>query len=204
MAGLEIIIPTHFNNPALPTTPVYGFRDDFNRADSGSLGYPNEGTAWQLLPASGSAITALISGGKLTHTAGTAYTFAVVESNLANGKLAATYSVANGNDIRLAFRVVDSSNCYYLSYSVSGGTVALSKLVAGAATALGTAVMSAGEFTQEVSVVFNGSTIEAYAGTRLLRTWAGETAHQTATKHGPMLHNSNTIDRLDAISVTKL
>lgn len=36
--GLEIVVNALFSNPALPTVPVLGFSDDFNRANSPTLG----------------------------------------------------------------------------------------------------------------------------------------------------------------------
>lgn len=160
--------------------------DNFNRADSSSLGTtPTGGYAWTSLAVKTyTAVTWSILSNALkgAFTSGTTEGLLYVDDAQANGRIKAT--MATMGDLGLAFRISDGNNFWMLwtGGAVAGTTYKLMKFVAGAYTTVVTTTKNSAP-GDVLEVAFNGSTITAYVNGSQVATTT-DAFNSTATKHG--------------------
>lgn len=210
MAGLEIILPTNFYNPLLPTVPVYGFKDTFNRADNSTgLGYTSaEGKPWERLQGL-NAFGAKLTGNKAVpyDISGNSAAWAaeVVDAQTANGTLKATLvtpgSLAGGLTFRAASNV-DFLTLMMRSTSTNSSLV-LAKKVAGVTTTIATsASQGLGVAGAVIEVVLSGTSVTVKVnGTTAIATQT-VTEQVANTKHGLYLTQVSLDMAWDDVSFT--
>lgn len=138
---MDIVLNTKFDNPRLPLIPLQGFRDDFDRGASDSLGSTSDGKPWTIYDSGSSTSTWGTYG---DGTAGmkdssSQYHLAVADGLASDGTLTAEISTVNEAERRpgLALRCVDSDNFIYLAQaSSSNHTLRIAKRIAGDTTTL--------------------------------------------------------------------
>lgn len=162
------------SNSVTPSAPPAGFTDNFNRADSATLGTSSGGQTWSVVTA-GFAIA-----GNLAKRSA-ANGIVVIDSGVADCLVQADYNPL-GSEVGLVFRLTDASN--YIKATESGGAIYLFKVVAGAQTTLGSVTQPGSDTgVHTLKVTGLGSAVKVFwDGTQVLSVT--ETFNQTATKHG--------------------
>lgn len=150
--------------------------DTFNRADNASgLGIADTGQSWQTISGSWQ-----ISGNQAVAN-GSGNQIAVIPSGISDATILANVK-SSGNGVGLAFRVVDSSN-YWFVHIRNDGFSQLLKVIGGSSTSVGNLASPTYSDGTELKVILNGSTISLYYG-GVLRNTYNDAALQTATMHG--------------------
>lgn len=198
---MDIVLNTTFLNALLPTVPIFGFSDNFNRADAATLGLTSgESKAWL---AEGTTPVWSIVGNRAGMTAsGGASSMATVDAATADGVLQATLAVSGtAKTTGLAFRVQDYLNGYYLSReNASSLKYTLYRRVASTATAVSVSskLIADGDV---VRVELSGSSIIVKVNDVQIIT-ATDTQWNTKTRHGFFGSSSELTAKWDDISFT--
>jgi len=198
---MDIVLNTTFNNPALPAVPVYGFADDFNRADAGTLGSTSaEAKPWTIY-GTGAAWSITANQAGLTALTGSS-AVAYVDAQKTDGILRATLAaVGAGKATGLAFRGSDLTNQFYLSRESSTALKwSLFKRVAGTVTNLGNSgvLIAAGD---QLAVTLAGSNISvSINGVQAIA--ATDAAHAANKLHGLFGSSAELAAKWDNISFT--
>lgn len=136
----RFILPTRFNNPALPSRPVPGFLDEFARADNElTLGKTVDGKEWEILsPNSSKPIFGIANGmARLVSVDGTSpEALAIVEANASMGSLYTTIGAIGEAGSGIVVCAYDAKNYVRISFrnNASNTTLNISGRVGGTAT----------------------------------------------------------------------
>ena len=136
-------------------TPEYYVNDDFNRADSDSLGadWTEDDTDWDIVSNTAQSTTSNQAIATWNNWGGTEdYT------------VEATCSVSGSSGVGVIARFQDTSNFYYCRVNTNSQNFQLRKVVSGSDTQIGS-TYSAGQSsgtTYNIKLVVSGTTIEAY------------------------------------------
>lgn len=199
MSGIDIVLNTIFNNPSLPTVPVYGFSDDFERAN-GPVGVTSrEAKPWIEHVYPGSDVQAVIDGGKLKATGSTFWKVLAVDAKSPNGTFRAAMSNIDANGgLRVALRVTNATNFLYIR--LVAGVIRLETLIGGT----GTVIASSAPITEYTNGVFE----VVLDGPLVSVKWNGAevippqtvTDMSGNTQHGFMLRSESPNTRVDSAS----
>jgi len=201
MTGFEIVVPVSFNNALLETVPVYGFSDNFNRADNpNGLGYTSgENKPWKryngLTAFGGRVVSNRAVPYDVTGAANGAWGAEVVNANAANGTLKATLVTAGSKFGGLTFRA--SSNVDFLTLMMrttgSNSTLVLAKKVANTTTTVATSATQGIATDGSVfEIVLSGTSITVKCNgvvvipTQTVTELAGNTEHGLYFNQGSM------------------
>lgn len=197
--GIQVkLLGVNFNNPDLETIPAYGFDDQFERANSASLGTTPQGKVWDIQPAG--STQAIVSGqAYVTRSTGNpGPTYATTDAFTSNGAMEVKVSAVDINFTGMALRVESLTN--YLRFVVSTSGYRLERVSAGATTVVFSALNVAPIFPVVLRAVMEGSTIELYANGSLLSTQTVP-EHTGNTRHG-IYSSGQTGARIDYATFT--
>lgn len=176
--------------------------DDFNRADSSSLGSTSVGSApWSVLTGAWGISSNTASPGATT------LSLAVVQTGVADCTVQMTVNRADTATppfFGLCFRAVDVNNNWVLESGASSGTAKLYKKVAGGAYSVAAQSASPIKFLTNdiVQVVLSGTSITVKRNGATIIT-VTDSALSTATRHGLYASGSPSLPtRIDDFSVT--
>jgi hypothetical protein len=160
--------------------------DDFNRADSGTIGSTPVGSyAWTAMGVklSGGPTWSIASNRVQAFNAGSTEGLLYIDAAHADGRVKVTHPTAS--DMGAAFRIVDKDNFWMLwtGGSVAGTAYKLMKMVAGTYTTVATGTGAGNQAGDVMEVVFSGSTITGYVNGVQVVT-ATDSFQSTATKVG--------------------
>ncbi|MFE4078203.1 hypothetical protein [Paenarthrobacter sp. YIM B13468] len=207
MAGLDIVLDTLFNNPALPVVPILGFSDNFNRAD-GALGYTSgENKPWTFSAYPGTDVQAVISGNRMSWTGTTQYTVAHVDAGAANGTLKATLAVVDSAaGMRIAARVTNATNMILVRPDNTAGAekLTLVKMISGTQTTVATSGTLGSLTGSVIEVVLNGTSISVKRNGVQVISPQTVTELATNTKHGVFINTGSPSARMDDVSFVAL
>lgn len=166
MSGLNIVLDTQFNNTLLPTIPVIGFFDNFNRAD-GPVGVTSgEAKTWQAIAIAGTpgafGLNVVSNTAQVTGTSGSNLT--VVDALAADGTITARFTaLSTDGGCRIAARSVDYNNTilYHVNNTAGAETVKVEKRVAGVSTTLGTSAAQGSLVNRNIQLVLAGNQVTA-------------------------------------------
>lgn len=200
MSGIDIVLNTIFNNPSLPTVPVYGFSDNFERPN-GPVGVTSrEAKPWTEHVYPGSDVQALVDGGKLKATGTTFWKIFAVDAKSPNGTFRAAMSNIDANGgLRIALRVTNATNFLYVRF-VAGGVLRLESLIGGAATVIASSAPIT-EFTNGVfEIVLDGPLVSVkWNGAEVIPPQT-VTALSGNTQHGFMMRSESPNTRVESAS----
>ena len=181
----DIVLNTVFNNPLLPSVPVYGFFDDFNRANTTALGVTSgEGKTWDELGGTWEIVDNTAHLTALTSTV----SYPTVDALRADGTLTTTVAQIGDAAGGLVARFVDTDNWVRLSFRQSSG---VNRLVLQTRVAGGSTVVAGTSAADKVTA--NGSVIGlVLSGSTASVTLNGETVISSvsvpstvmSTRHG--------------------
>lgn len=211
MSGLEIVLPLNFNNALLETVPVYGFVDNFNRADNANgLGFTSgEGKAWKRYYGL-TAFGARVIGSRavpydVTAAANGAWGAEVVNANAANGTLKATLVTAGSKFGGLTFRAASNTNflSLILRTTETNSTLTLNKKVANVTTAVATSsVQGLATDGAVFEVSLSGTSVTVKCNSVVVIPTQTITELASNTEHG-LYFNQNSMDMVwDDVSFT--
>lgn len=194
-----IILNKATTNAAIPKVPVYGFYDDFNRADADAAGstsrelkpwfttYISPDTTGKLgIRGNAAALIATVAGANSAFVA-------TVDANAANGTLRGKYTTSDSG-LRMAARVAGNGD--YLALVAGTVSMELRKYVAGVMTLLGTSNTAPAGKTLELRLA--GTTVSVYADNVQVLGPFTVNEGATVTKHGVQCSTSaGTTARLD-------
>lgn len=210
MAGLEIVLNTTFNNPLLPTVPVYGFSDNFNRADNATgLGVTSgEAKAWQRIYGS-NAFGAKLVGNKAVPDdisgVANAWGAEVVDAKASDGTLRATLVSPGSRSGGLIFRA--TSNVDFLTLmmrsTASNSSLVLSKKVNNTSTTVAiSSVQGLATAGAVFEVVLSGSSVTVKKDGVVVIPTQAITEQAANTKHGLYLTQTSLDMAWDDVSFT--
>lgn len=183
----------HIPRRSLRRIALVGFSDDFNRADSATLGVSSSGHTWERL------IDGFAIASNKAYQA-TSFGLEVIDSGLSDGYIQADVNVI-GQNVALGFRASDSLN--YLCFSVDRvtGQAYLVKFQAGAYSAIASSVYTIPLGAHVLKVTFVGGNINCLVDGIVKVTQTGITFNQTATKHGigRQAHTADTTSTYDNV-----
>ncbi|HEY3924094.1 MAG TPA: RHS repeat-associated core domain-containing protein [Acidothermaceae bacterium] len=171
--------------------------DTFSRPNASTLGTTETGASWNVIPSD--AVWSVHNGAaSLTTASGTGIRDLAVINAYADGTFALTDTTVPGSNFGLAFRVQDVSNFWTLRALPSSSNWKLYKVVAGAATQVGSSSSTGTCCTagQRISVTTSGSSIKAYISSSTsaaptLLISATDSALSTATQAGVFAQDAN-------------
>jgi len=180
---MDIVLNTTFLNALLPTVPLFGFADNFNRADASTLGVTSgEAKAWTIY-GTGAVWSIASNRAGLTALTGSS-AIAYVDGASADGTLKATLAVAGTQKaVGLSLRGTDLTNQYYLGRE-SGSVLkwTLYKRVAGTVTSLGNSGVNIADGDVVEAVMSGNSIIIKINGASVIS--ATDSTFNTKTLHG--------------------
>jgi hypothetical protein len=168
--------------------------DDFNRADSSTIGTDDQGNTWTEHHGDWT-----IASNKLTcaHVLPEGFSWITLDAGESDVDIEFTCISGRNVDVNgcgVRFRYVDSANYWAFWIFRLGGVPAwyLQKRVAGVDTTLATASTST-IFGKVFRVIADGGDIDCYLGASLITSQTGQTDHQTATRHGIHLYANSSL-----------
>ncbi len=126
---------------------------------------------------------------------------AVLESSVADGEVALTWSAVSSNIIA-SFRAVDVNNLLYIIFDKANNRAQLRKIQSGSDTQVGsnfTISVTAGDIW---SAVFTGSGIDIKKNGTAQSTGWSSSFNSTATKHGVGFSGNDSNDKIDLFAFT--
>lgn len=200
MSGIDIVLNTIFNNPSLPTVPVYGFSDDFERSN-GPVGVTSrEAKPWTEHVYPGSDVQAVIDGGKLKATGSTFWKVLAVDAKSPNGTFRVAMSSIDVNGgLRIALRVTNATNFLYVRF-VAGGVIRLESLIGGTGTVIASSAPITGFTNGVFETVLDGDKVSVkWNGIEVIPPQT-VTSMSGNTQHGFMLRSESPNTRVESAS----
>lgn len=200
MSGIDIVLDTIFNNPALPRVPIYGFYDDFERPD-GPIGVTSrEAKPWVKFQYPGSDIDAIIENGKLKSTGTTAWNVFAADAKSPNGTFRAVLSnMDRAGGLRVALRVWNATNFLTINF-ISSGAIRLGLIANGSPITIADSVAMSGLENGVLEVVMDGPSVSVmWNGIQVIAPQA-VTDFAGYAHHGFMLRSESPSARVDEVS----
>lgn len=187
-------------------TPVVIAADDFNRADSASLGTtPTGGKSYVTM----GTVSPQIVGNTLGVTSVTSIAGVVIDAGVTNytvqAKIAALGSGAAAQQGGLLFRGVDATNWWWLSTRKDASTAGFDiyKNVGGTTTRVTTTATGTPTVGQVLKVVVSGTTYTAFVDGVQIAQVIGDSALSAGTRAGFCFGASGTATRWDDLTITE-
>lgn len=166
----------HIPRRSLRRISLGGFYDDFNRADSATLGVSTSGHTWERL------INGFAIAGNKAYQA-TDFGLEVIDSGISDGYIQADITF-NGNCQALAFRATDNLNYMCISFDQIFHRAWLVKFQGGVFSTFGSIVIPAMSGLHVIKVTFIAQSIGVLVDGVSIGITVGPAFNLTATKHG--------------------
>lgn len=182
----DIVLDTTFTAAGLPSVPVIGFSDNFNRADAATLGSTSGELKPWLLAGATSPMT--LSGNRAVSPAAGTVGAEYVDAQTTDGTLTATQVVVGTRQVGLVARHNGGSSMIRLSSRASSSDFhyQLQKVVSGVSTIIGTSATVTSQANDVIQLITVGDQVSVKVNGTLIigPVTVADAALQTGTFFG--------------------